>query len=380
MNGTKKWPVVLLAILIIFLSNRLLVDRDFLLQGQAFEHGSAKVLKILGEKEDTNLAITTQGGMTSLEVVFSAEYKGNLVTASQNISNLIPDEKKVSPGDRVILIELLSPDGNSSLVMSQYNRLPSLIAIGLGFALLLIVFGLKKGLDSLVALVLSVSMIFFVFIPMILQGKNIYLWTLLTALYSILLTIYMITGWSKKSLVTILACALGTLVAAGLSYGFSRYLHLTGGYDEATLALHRLKDLFQVDLRALIFAGITIGALGAVMDVAMDISSSLYEIRLHADIGFKELFTSGLTIGRDIMGTMTNTLILAYIGGSLSSVLMRVISSSSLLLLFNMEIIVVDLLQALLGSLALLLTAPLTALFAALFYSKIPPLKDNEPR
>lgn len=374
MRQTKKWPVVLLAILIIFLSNRILVDKDFLLQGQDYEHGSAKVLKILGEKEDTNLSITTQGGMTSLEVLFSADYKGKLVTASQNISNLIPDEKKVSPGDRVLLIELLGPDGQSSLVMSQYNRLPSLIAIGLGFSFLLILFGLKKGLDSLVALVLSVAMIFFVFIPMILQGKNIYLWTLLTALYSILLTIYMITGWSKKSLVTILGCTLGTLVAAGLSYGFSQYLHLTGGYDEATLALHRLKALLNIDLRALIFAGITIGALGAVMDVAMDISSSLYEIRLHADIGFKELFNSGLSIGRDIMGTMTNTLVLAYIGGSLSSVLMRVISSSSLLLLFNMEIIVVDLLQALLGSLALLLTAPLTAFFAALFYSKIDPL------
>lgn len=374
MENTKKWPVVLLAIIIIFISNRLLVDKDFLFQGEAYEHGSAKVVEVIGEKEDTTLAATTQGGMTATEVSFSAQYKGNLVLASQHVSNLIPDEKKVSPGDRIILVELPGPDGQNALVMSQYNRLPAIIVIGLVFSALLILLGLKTGLDSLIALVLSIAMIFFVFIPMILQGKNIYLWTLLTALYSILLTIYMITGWSKKSLVTMLGCAFGTLIAAALSYGFSEYLHLTGGYDDATLALHRLRDVFQVDLRALVFAGITIGALGAVMDVAMDISSSLYEIRLHAEVSFKELFTSGLTIGKDIMGTMTNTLILAYIGGSLSAVLMRVISSSSLLLLFNMEIIVVDLLQALLGSLALLLTAPLTAFFAALFYSKIDPI------
>lgn len=370
MNETsKRWPALVLALLFIFLLFRFVVEPSLLLQGQPLEHKAARVLEVLGEKENTQLATQTKGGITSTEVTFTAEVGKEVILAYQQISNLIPDEKKVETGDRVVLVALTQKEGKQ-WVMSSYNRLPALIVTGGIFALLLVLFGLRKGLHSLLALSLSVAMIFLVFIPMILQGKNIYIWTLITAFYSIFLTVYLITGWSKKTLVTILGCVFGTLTAAMLSYGVSRLLHLSGGYDDATLALHRLRASLPIDLRALIFAGITIGALGAVMDVAMDISSSLYEIRLHADIGFKKLFLSGLSIGRDIMGTMSNTLVLAYIGGSLSSVLMRVISSSNLLLLFNAELIVVDLLQALLGSIALLLTMPLTAFFAAALYTQ----------
>lgn len=366
---SHKWLAVLVASLIIIGLHFFLVDSSKLLQGQSLEHERARVSQVLEEKENTSLADQTQGGITNTQVSFLAKIKDQEVLAFQQISNLIPDEKKVQVGDRVILINI-SQDSAPEWVMASYNRLPSILALALVFSLLLIGFGLFKGLNALLALSLSVAMIFFVFIPMILQGQNIYFWTLITAFYSIFVTVYLITGWSDKSLVTILGCVFGTLVAAGLSYGLGKILHLTGGYDDATLALHRLRDSLPIDLRALVFAGITIGALGAVMDVAMDISSSLYEIRLHSQVGFKKLFTSGITIGRDIMGTMANTLILAYIGGALSSVLMRIIASSSLTLLFNTELIIIDLLQALLGSIALVLTMPLTALFAAALYSK----------
>ncbi len=369
-RDSKKWLVALLASLFILALYLFLVDPSMLLQGQKLDHSSARVTEIIDKKENTDLSDHTQGGITNTQITFKADIKNESVTAFQQISNLIPDEKEVERGDRVVLINISQP-GESQWVMASYNRMGSVIIIALAFGLLLILFGLYKGLNALIALALTVAMIFFVFIPMILQGQNIYFWTLVTAFYSIFLTVYMITGWSDKSLVTILGCVFGTLVAAGLSFGLGKFLHLTGGYDDATLALHRLSATMPIDLRALIFAGITIGALGAVMDVAMDISSSLYEIRLHSKVGFKKLFTSGLTIGRDIMGTMSNTLVLAYIGGSLSSVLIRIIASSSLLILFNTELIIIDLLQALLGSIALVLTIPLTAFFAASLYSKL---------
>jgi uncharacterized membrane protein len=109
--------------------------------------------------------------------------------------------------------------------------------------------------------------------------------------------------------------------------------------------------------------------MGAIMDVAMSISSALWELKEKAGmIKFDTLLRSGLTIGRDIFGTMANTLILAYIGSSLSVILILSVYSNSLLTLFNSEMIIVEILQALAGSFGILLTMPLTALFCSLIY------------
>ncbi|NLY72364.1 MAG: YibE/F family protein [Tissierellia bacterium] len=368
-ENSKKWPAVILALVFILALYYFLVEPSTLNQAQQLETVKAKVTEVLDISENKEIADQTQGGITSTQVSFKAKVGKEEVLAYQQVANLIPNEKLAEKGDWVVLVNIES-QGQKNWVMASYHRIGYVTIVAVALALILIILGLKKGLNSLIALVLTVAMIFFVFIPMIIQGASIYFWTLVTAFYSIFITIYLITGWSDKSLVTILGCVFGTLVAAGLSYGLGSFLHLTGGYDDATLALHRMASTMPIDLRALIFAGITIGALGAVMDVAMDISSSLYEIRLHAKVGFKELYKSGISIGRDLMGTMTNTLVLAYIGGSISSVLIRVVSSSSMIILFNTELIIVDLLQALLGSIALVLTMPLTAFFAAALYSR----------
>lgn len=141
--------------------------------------------------------------------------------------------------------------------------------------------------------------------------------------------------------------------------------------DEESYYLTMLQGKQPIDVKAIIFGCIIIGALGAIMDIAMDIASSLTEIKRHAqDIPFSEMLHSGMTIGRDVIGTMSNTLVLAYIGSSLSSILLLITYSSSFFELINREVVIVDLLQALIGSLAILLTIPFTAFVCALMYTK----------
>jgi uncharacterized membrane protein len=148
-----------------------------------------------------------------------------------------------------------------------------------------------------------------------------------------------------------------------------KVLFLTGIVDEHSRYLSNLPLETPINLRAIIFAGIIIGAMGAIMDVAMSISSALWEVKEKAGkIKFETLFRSGLTIGRDIMGSMANTLILAYIGTSLSVVLLLSVYSDSLSSLFNMEMIAVEILQALAGSFGILFAMPLTAFFCAKIY------------
>ena len=194
--------------------------------------------------------------------------------------------------------------------------------------------------------------------------------TCVTCIYVIIMTLLITTGATEKALTTILGCTFGVAVAAILEIFFQHALRLTGVIDEHSIYLGYLDSGVVIDLKSLIFGMIVIGAMGAVMDVAMDISSSLHELHYRApDLTFRELYQSGITIGRDVMGTMANTLVLAYIGSSLCTILLLITYSGSLRELLNRENIVVELLQALIGSSAILLTMPLTSMICSFLYT-----------
>jgi uncharacterized membrane protein len=218
---------------------------------------------------------------------------------------------------------------------------------------------------------LTCAAVFAVLIPSILTGKNIYLMAVLVCAYVTIMTLLIVIGYNKKSLSAAIGCMCGILVTGLISVIMDRVLFLTGIVDEHSRYLVNFPLETPINLKAILFAGIIIGAMGAIMDVAMSISSALWEIKEKArKISFEELFRSGLTIGRDIMGSMANTLILAYIGTSLSVVLILSVYSDSLTSLFNTEMIVVEVLQALAGSFGILFAMPLTAFFCAAIYLK----------
>jgi uncharacterized membrane protein len=180
-----------------------------------------------------------------------------------------------------------------------------------------------------------------------------------------------VMGYNKKSLAAILGCTGGVMIAGIIAIIMDKSLFLTGMVDEHSRYLVNLPGDLKLNLNAIIFAGIIIGAMGAVMDVSVSIASSLWEIKERArNITFKALFRSGINIGRDIMGTMADTLILAYIGSSLTVVILLSVFSGSLLDLFNSEMIAVEILQAIAGSFGILFAMPLTALFCSLIYLK----------
>lgn len=153
---------------------------------------------------------------------------------------------------------------------------------------------------------------------------------------------------------------------------------MTGLLEEESIYLVQLYPDNPINLKAIIFAMIIVGAVGAVMDVSMSISSSLYELRIKSPtIQPKELMRSGFTIGRDMMGTMANTLVLAYIGSSLTCVLLLVAYNANLQQVLNKEIIVAEILQALAGSMGMLLTLPLTSVVCAAIYYQKPSKGDK---
>ena len=255
--------------------------------------------------------------------------------------------------------------------MLEYYRSDSILILGIIFAVVILVFGRFKGVNTLISLAFTVLAVFAVFVPSVLSGQNIYVWAIVTCIYTIVMTMLLVNGADKKSFAAGMGCFLGVAIAGLLTVIMDKILMLTGMLNEDTLYLQMIQTQNPIDLKGIIFAAIVIGAMGAIMDVAMDIASSLNELRTNIpDISSSKLIKSGFNIGRDVMGTMANTLVLAYIGSSLSTTLLLVAYNVTFVELMNMELIVVELLQALVGSIGILMSIPMTSFICAAIYPK----------
>ncbi len=297
--------------------------------------------------------------------ITSGPQKGQTVTAAQSFSiyDATP-ARLVQEGDKVLLMF----SGNDWYFW-EYIRSDALLWLAGVFALALVVYGRMKGVNTLISLGFTVVSVFVVFIPAVMSGQNIYLWAILVCIYIIVMTLILVNGWNRKSLAAGIGCASGVLMAGLLTLIMDLIMHLSGITGESSVYLQNLTDV-DLDLKAIIFAGIILGAVGAIMDVSVSIAASLAEVKDKAAAPTRMLlFRSGLNIGRDVMGTMANTLVLAYIGSSLSTTLLLYASAGSMLNLFNREMVVVEVLQALVGSIGILLTLPLTAFISAMLYA-----------
>lgn len=320
--------------------------------------------------------------------VLRGERKGQTLSVTQRIDNMYTmGVEPVDVGDKIFVYsQTLVEHGEESIswTAGDYYRSGQIGWLLLFFCGALLLFGRKKGFNTVLSLAFTCIAIFVVFVPSILAGKNPYLWSCLTCLYVIAMTLALVSGYSRKSLASALGCAGGVLVAGLMTLLCTYTMKLSGFLDDDSLYVYLMNPEQPIDLKGILFASNIIGAMGATMDVAMSLSSSLFELKEKApDLSFSSLFFSGIRIGQDIMGTMANTLVLAYIGSSLSTVLLFLSYQASLSQLLNRELIIAELLQALSGSIGILFTIPISALISATLYSRsapapLPPAEKND--
>ncbi|WP_315267141.1 YibE/F family protein, partial [Selenomonas noxia] len=234
----------------------------------------------------------------------------------------------------------------------DYDRLPAMLFLLIGFAALLILFGGMTGLKALLVLLFAVLLIAKGLIGFILfSPTHILLWTFLIGSAITLATQLLVNGCNVKSAGAIIGTIGGILIAGILAILAIHFTYLTGVAEEQAGML-KVLYLQDVDFRELLFSGIVLGALGAVMDVAVSIASAQYEMKaLAPNTKFRALVASGMNVGRDVMGTMANTLVLAYIGGALPLILL--ISAQpdiSLLHVMNLNMIATEIVRSLIGS------------------------------
>jgi len=342
------------------------------------DYAKARVLNVESyEREEVNDVGYSSGFQVVRLKILSGKYKGQTVSTTQMLGSAMGvSMDDIKPGDKVVLfvdeypaVEE-SPDGSPVFHIADYARETPLYALALLYALLLIGVGGLKGLKSLISLVITIAVLFLFLFPLTLWGYNPLLLSVIISAIISFIVFRIIGGHSIKSLAAATGTTIGVAIAGLLAAVFGSMVHLTGmSSEEARILLYSMN--LNIDYRGLVFGSILIGALGAIMDVGMSIASSIDEVkRANPGADLRKLFDAGMNVGRDVMGTMSNTLILAYTGGALPLLLLFIANNASPLKILNLEMIAEEVIRALAGSVGLVLCIPVTAIVAAFMYTR----------
>lgn len=300
--------------------------------------------------------------------ILTGELSGQEVSFENTISNN-PLNIQVKQGEKIMLEIDKFLDGHYEYSIMDYYRVPVLIFMFFLFVAFLLILGGKLGLKTLFALLISVSLIFFVLVPGVLKGYNPLTLAVGISIISTFLTLGLIGGKSKKTISAIIGTLSGIAIAVILTIIFTKWANINGLCTEDSRVF--FTNYSFINPISLFLAGILIGTLGAVMDAAMSVASAVAAIKKSKpDADFDELATVGLTVGRDIMGTMANTLILAYVSVSLPLLLLYYDFGGSFFGFINFDFVADEIIRSLAGSMGLIASIPITAFVSAYFETK----------
>ena len=271
-----------------------------------------------------------QGESTTKQLVTVKVLTGNFKGTERLIENMLTGNPaydiNLTKGDKVVLhVEpnsdtITTPEDVDFFIADIKRDNQIFIFTGIFFILLLLI-GRKKGLTSIISIISTIALIFFMLLPMILSGFCPIASAVLTGILSTVITIYLVGGLNSKSSSAIIGTSISLIFAGALSMLAIYFAHLTGFAGEENMFLYTARP--DLSFTGILSASMIISALGALMDTAVSIASTVNEIfETDKSLSVKQLFKSGMNVGRDIIGTMSNTLILVYLGSSLTLVLL----------------------------------------------------------
>jgi len=306
--------------------------------------------------------------------ILTGKHKGEVYTVRNTIELAIPYRLIFRLHDKMVLqVDEDEETGKiTNLKIYERARDTKVYALIVIFAAALIIVGKKNGFKALITLGITVGLIFGIFLPCIIQGFNPIFLALAVCSAATVITLFIISGNNKKTYTAIMGTIGGVIIAGLFAYSAGKILMLTGLGNEDAQLLAFIPQHRKIDYQGLLFAGIMIGALGAVMDVAMSISSAMWEIiSVSPGISKKQLIQSGMNIGRDIIGSMSNTLILAYVSTSIPVLLLFILFSNGFTEIINLELLASEVLRAVAGSIGLICTIPITVRLVGKLHHKL---------
>ena len=334
------------------------------------EYEVGKVTGILADNTtiDENNGGIWRGSMELQVEILTGRYKGETTYVTNYFSSLY--NVRVSQGDKVS-IRIDTGDSGYQVSIYNYYRVPQMLGCVAAFVLLLIVIGGKKGAKSAAALIFTMVCIIGILLPLSLKGYSPLWITIFIILICNLLTFFLIDGIQTKTIIASAGSVCGVLAGAAFALAAQWMMSVTTLQTEEAETLLLITTTTKLELKDLFLCGILIACMGAVMDVSMSIASAVAEIHsVNPQLETWELFRSGMNIGRDAMGTMSNTLILAFAGNSFNMLLMIYSYGIGFQQLMNTDFIAVEVIRSIAGSIGIICTVPIVAFMAGAAFGK----------
>lgn len=332
--------------------------------GQTFE--KAKVVKILQDNLEEN---GTRVGEQKVRVrMLTGVRKGEKLDVTSSSGYLFGAACK--PGMKVIVMQSVAGDSTVASVYTQ-DREGVIYIFALIYLLVLCLIGGKQGIKGCLGLVFTFFCVIFVYLPLVYLKYSPFWTAVFVCFITTLVTMYLIGGPTRKTCAATLGTLVGVILAGVSAWCFSKASGISGYNVSDIETLMTLWNTNRIQVGGLLFSGLLISCLGAVMDVAMSISSAIDEIyRQNLSLSRKELFKAGLRVGRDMMGTDSNTLILAFAGSSVSTLLLDYSYNLPYQQIINSNNIGIAIMQGLAGSFGIVLSVPFTVLICTILFHK----------
>ncbi|TJX13587.1 YibE/F family protein [Tissierella creatinini] len=357
--------------LLVFLAILVLLPTGFQKQQYVFTEGvRAKVISV-NNSGIFSTGIFNQGDQGAEIEIQTGKHKGQVVWANNMLSGSLAQDKIFQPGDKAWVLVGFDENGNINFanMIDHYRIDKEIVLIGF-FAVLIIAFSGFTGVRTLLSFAFALLSIWKILIPAMLKGYNPILIALIVGNVLTIITILLVAGFSKKAYAAIISSTSCSLITCIMAIIFGTYFNIHGAVMEWSESL-LYAGYMNLDLTQIFQAGIYLASTGAILDLAVDISSALDEIKLsNPQVSKKSLMISGLNIGKTVVGSQTTTLLFAYMGTYISVLMVYMAQGTPLLNILNTKAIAAEILHTFVGCIGLVLVSPLTSLICGLMYEK----------
>jgi uncharacterized membrane protein len=320
----------------------------------------ARVVEIIEEGE-IQLGDVLQPYQVLRVKILEGEYKGLPMEIDYGKRQIRQEGISFSPGDEILITIGKRADGVITAYFVDKMRIKPLLWLLTTFVVSIIVIARWKGVRALLAMVFSLLVIIGYIIPHILSGEDPVKVSIIGSAVLLGVTLYVTYGWNLKTHSSVVSMVISLVITGALTWFFVGLTHLTGFGSEDALYLLQVQDV-SINLRGLMLGGMIIGAVGVLDDLVTTQSSAVFELHgTDPGQGSSGLFRRSMRIGQDHVAATVNTLVLAYAGASLPMLLVFTLARGQLSYLVNFEIIAVEIVRALVGSLGLIFAVPIAS-------------------
>ena len=338
------------------------------LEGYIFKKENIGRVLVVDNSNTIVQGVSKVGSQALTVEILTGKNKGKILKINNLLNGSMEYDEFYQRNDKVLMY-VMEKDGELFGKVLSLLRVDKIIGLGLLFVTLLLVYARKVGFQSLLSFIGSVVIIWEFLIPALKNGENIFLVTILTLIFLSALIIFLVAGFTRKGFTAFLGTMFGLFVTASLTFIFGDIFRIDGMSQPFAQSVI-FSSAMRLDILKIFYAAIVIGASGAAMDIAMDMSATIEELKYHNPaLNGKELIKSGFNVGRSVIGTMTTTLLLAYSGGFLTLLILFLERDMTLLQILNMKMITSEIIKIIIGSIGLVVVAPMTTYIGAIIYS-----------